>query len=111
MRGLRSSRSRDPNPSEADRIGDPAPSTTPAKSWMNYWRSWRTISTPTDNAQGQGARDPVQSGGYKHVPLCSGTLAHMPDLALTPISDNDLPFVREMLYEAAFWRRESGGPR
>lgn len=42
--------------------------------------------------------------------LCDGTLAHMPDLSLLPISDDDLPFVREMLYEAAFWRQESGGP-
>lgn len=43
------------------------------------------------------------------MPLCDGTLAHMPDLSLLPIADDDLPFVREMLYAAAFWRQESGG--
>lgn len=31
----------------------------------------------------------------------------MPSLSLRPISDDDLAFVKQMLYEAAFWR---GGP-
>jgi ribosomal protein S18 acetylase RimI-like enzyme len=29
-------------------------------------------------------------------------------LSILPITDGDLPFVREMLYEAAFWRDSSG---
>lgn len=34
----------------------------------------------------------------------------MPDLSLLPIVDDDLPFVRAMLYAAAFWRRPSDAP-
>ena len=34
----------------------------------------------------------------------------MPDLSLLPIVGDDLPFVRAMLYEAAFWREQSDAP-
>lgn len=33
----------------------------------------------------------------------------MADLSLLPISQDDLPFVGQMLYEAAFWRGDPGG--
>ena len=34
----------------------------------------------------------------------------MPDLSLLPIVPDDLPFVRAMLYEAAFWREPPDPP-
>lgn len=34
----------------------------------------------------------------------------MTSLSILPITDDDLPFVREMLYEAAFWRDISDAP-
>jgi ribosomal protein S18 acetylase RimI-like enzyme len=34
----------------------------------------------------------------------------MASLSILPIADGDLPFVREMLYEAAFWRDTSDAP-
>jgi ribosomal protein S18 acetylase RimI-like enzyme len=39
-----------------------------------------------------------------------GRLDAVTDLSILPIADDDLPFVREMLYEAAFWRGTSGAP-
>lgn len=34
----------------------------------------------------------------------------MTALSILPITDGDLPFVREMLYEAAFWRDTANAP-
>jgi GNAT superfamily N-acetyltransferase len=40
-----------------------------------------------------------------------GTDPGLAAFSITPAGDQDLPFLREMLYEAAFWRPEAGGSR
>ena len=39
-----------------------------------------------------------------------GRLRAVATLSILPVTADDLPFVREMLYEAAFWRDTSGAP-
>ena len=40
----------------------------------------------------------------------TGRLAAVTALSILPIADEDLAFVRMMLYEAAFWRGTSDAP-
>jgi ribosomal protein S18 acetylase RimI-like enzyme len=40
----------------------------------------------------------------------AGTLTAMTSLSIMPLVADDLPFLRAMLYEAAFWRRTADAP-
>lgn len=52
----------------------------------------------------------LQVRRIQHVPQRAGRLDVMSNLMLGPIESGDLPFVRAMLYEAAFWRGKLAAP-